>query len=119
MLAHKVHLISKSNRFRYMMRNPIPSSCLTRWILTLSKFDIQVVALTAKKSQVLAELLATFPTVESDIIDSEVRGVLHEIAMVEDEQRWQLMFDGAALGKGGIGIVLMGSSLRYSQVHAS
>src|SRR5690606_11614256 len=37
MLAHKVCLMSKSNHFRYMMNNPIPSSRLTRWILVLSE----------------------------------------------------------------------------------
>ncbi|KAL5556094.1 hypothetical protein UlMin_038330 [Ulmus minor] len=39
----------------------------------------------------------------------KVPGEPREIAMVEEEQKWQLMFDGAAsAGKGGIGIVLIG-----------
>ena len=96
MLAHKIHLVSKSNPFRYMMRNPISSSRLTRWILILSEFDIQVIPPTAKKIQALAELLAAFPTMGSDIIDSEVPGAPHEIDIVNNEQEWQLMFDGFA-----------------------
>ncbi|KAL5574607.1 hypothetical protein UlMin_016306 [Ulmus minor] len=109
MLVHKVCLMSKSNPFQYMMNNPIPSSRLTRWILALSEFDIRVVSPTAKRSQSLAELLATFPTAESDLIKDEVHGEAHEVATIEEEQKWQLMFDGAAAaGKGGIGIVLIG-----------
>ncbi|KAL5542939.1 hypothetical protein UlMin_010649 [Ulmus minor] len=108
MLAHKIHLVSKSNPFRYMMRNPILSSRLTRWILILSEFDIQVIPPTAKKSQALVELLAAFPTMGSDIIDLEVPGAPHEIAIVNSELEWQLMFDGSAtIGKGGIQIVLI------------
>ncbi|KAL5538673.1 hypothetical protein UlMin_045885 [Ulmus minor] len=108
MLAHKIHLVSKSNPFRYMMRNPIPSSRLTRWLLVLSEFDIQVIPPTGKKSQALAELLAAFPTMGNDMIDPEIPGVPHEISTIESEQEWQLMFDGSATtGKGGIGIVLI------------
>ncbi|KAL5547542.1 hypothetical protein UlMin_002773 [Ulmus minor] len=108
MLAHKIHLVSRSNPFRYMMRNPIPSSRLTRWLLVLSEFDIQVIPPTGKKSQALAELLAAFPTMGNDMIDPEIPGVPHEIATIDGEQEWQLMFDGSATtGKGGIGIVLI------------
>ncbi|KAL5556767.1 hypothetical protein UlMin_039003 [Ulmus minor] len=109
MLAHKIHLMSKSNPLRYMMSSPIPSSRLTRWILALSEFDINVISPTTKKSQALAELLATFPVAGSNLINEEVPREPHEVAMIEEEQRWQLMFDGAAAaGKGGIGIVLIG-----------
>ncbi|KAL5538545.1 hypothetical protein UlMin_045352 [Ulmus minor] len=108
MLAHKIHLISKSNPLRYLMKNPVPSSRMTRWILALSEFDIQVVSPTAKKSQALAELLAVFPTTGMDVDQPDLPGELQEIALIE-EPEWQLMFDGAAsAGGGGIGIVLIG-----------
>ncbi|KAL5568204.1 hypothetical protein UlMin_024779 [Ulmus minor] len=101
--------MSKSNPFRYMMNNPIPSSRLTRWILALSEFDIRVVSPTAKRSQALAELLATFPTAGGDLFNDEVPRETHEVAIIEEEQKWQLMFDGAAAAeKGGIGIILIG-----------
>ncbi|KAL5566386.1 hypothetical protein UlMin_029550 [Ulmus minor] len=109
MLAHKVCLMSKSNPFRYMMNNHVPSSRLTRWILALSEFDIRVVSPTAKKSQALAELLAIFPIAGGDLVNDEVPGEAHEVAVIEEEQKWQLMFNGAAAaGKGGIWIVLIG-----------
>ncbi|KAL5562140.1 hypothetical protein UlMin_031887 [Ulmus minor] len=108
MLAHQIYLISKSNPLRYLMKNPIPSSQMTRWILSLSEFDIQVVSPTAKKSQALAELLATFPIVGMNINQLELLGELQEAALIE-ETKWELMFDGAAYAKGdGIGIVLIG-----------
>ncbi|KAL5545837.1 hypothetical protein UlMin_005524 [Ulmus minor] len=110
MLAHKIYLMSKRNPLRYMMSSPIPSSRLTRWILALSEFDINVISPTTKKSQALAELLATFPVAGSNLVNEEVLGEPHEVAVVEKEQRWQLMFDGAVVaGKGGIEIVLIGS----------
>ncbi|KAL5558258.1 hypothetical protein UlMin_034469 [Ulmus minor] len=109
MLAHKIYLLSKSNPLRYMMSSPIPSSRLTRWILALSEFDINVIPPTAKTSQALAKLLAIFPVAGSNLVHEEVPGEPHEVALVEEEQKWQLMFDGAAAaGKGGIGIVLIG-----------
>ncbi|KAL5548759.1 hypothetical protein UlMin_003990 [Ulmus minor] len=108
MLAHQIHLISKSNPLRYLMKNPIPSSRMTRWILALSEFDIQVISPTAKKSQALAELLAAFPTTGMNIRPSELPGELQEVTSIE-EPEWELMFDGAASAKGGgIGIVLTG-----------
>ncbi|KAL5541718.1 hypothetical protein UlMin_009428 [Ulmus minor] len=101
--------MSKSNYLRYMMSSPIMSSRLTRWILVLSEFDINVVSPTAKKSQALAKLLTTFPIPRSNLVNDEVPGEPHEVAMVEEEQKCQLMFDGAAFAsKGGIGIVLIG-----------
>ncbi|KAL5574120.1 hypothetical protein UlMin_023717 [Ulmus minor] len=108
MLAHQIHLISKSNPLKYLMKNPIPSSRMTRWILALSEFDIQVVSPTAKKSQALPELLAAFPTTGMNVKQSELPGELQEVASIE-EPEWELMFDGAASAKGGgIGVVLTG-----------
>ncbi|KAL5549334.1 hypothetical protein UlMin_004565 [Ulmus minor] len=108
MLAHKTHLVSKSNPLRYMMRNPIPSSRLTRWILALSEFDIQIIPPTTKKSQALAELLADFPTEGSDMLNPEIPGEPHEVMIAETELEWQLFFDGSAsAGKGGLGVMLI------------
>ncbi|KAL5567101.1 hypothetical protein UlMin_030265 [Ulmus minor] len=81
---------------------------MTRWILALSEFDIQVISPTAKKSQALAELLAAFPTTRMSVKQSELPGELQEVTSIE-EPEWELMFDGAASAKGGgIGIVLTG-----------
>ncbi|KAL5571402.1 hypothetical protein UlMin_020999 [Ulmus minor] len=107
-MAHQVNLISKSNPLRYLIKNPIPSSRITRWILVLSEFDIQVIPPTSKKSQAFAEFLAAFPTVVIDVDQPELLGELKEVSLVE-EPEWQLMFDGAATTSGGgIGVVLMG-----------
>ena len=68
-----------------------------------------MVSPTAKRSQALVELLATFPTAGDDLVNPEVPGEAHEVAIIEEEPKWQLMFDrAAAAGKGGIGIVLIG-----------
>ncbi|KAL5571527.1 hypothetical protein UlMin_021124 [Ulmus minor] len=59
--------------------------------------------------QALAELLATFPITGGDLVNNEVLEETHKVAIIEEEKKWQLMFDGAAsAGKGGIGIVLIG-----------
>ena len=58
------------------MKNPIPSSQITRWVLALIEFDIQVIPPTAKKIQALAELLAAFPTIGMNIDQLELPGEL-------------------------------------------
>ena len=113
MLAHKVHLISPSNPLKYLMKNPIPSSRLTRLILALSEFDIQVRSPIGKKSQALAELLATFPIVGEDVTNEEFPGDSQEVIMVEEDEEWKLLFDGdVPPGGGGIGIVLIRPQLQ-------
>ena len=77
------------------MRNPIPSSRLTRWILRLREFDIQVILPTAKKSQALAEILATFPTTGEDAANKKLLGESQDMAFVEEEQEWKSLFDEA------------------------
>ncbi|KAL5547360.1 hypothetical protein UlMin_007047 [Ulmus minor] len=108
MLAHRTHLVSKSNPLRYMMRNPIPSSRLTRWILALSEFDIQIVPPTTKKSQALAELLAAFPIERGNVLNPEIPGEPHEVMIAETKLEWQQFFDGSASARrGGLGVVLI------------
>ncbi|KAL5568504.1 hypothetical protein UlMin_025079 [Ulmus minor] len=53
--------------------------------------------------------LAELTSPMTKLLKKDVPGETHEVAIIEEEQKWQLMFDGAAVArKGGIGIVLIG-----------
>ncbi|KAL5554323.1 hypothetical protein UlMin_041724 [Ulmus minor] len=106
MLAHKTILVTKADPLKYMMKNPIPSGRITKWMLVLGEFDITVVAPRAKKSQALADLLAVFPSHGEEIIEQPIPGGLAKISIIEAKE-WELTFDGASTSKGGgVGIVL-------------
>ncbi|XP_028054430.1 uncharacterized protein LOC114258639 [Camellia sinensis] len=68
------------------------------------------VAPKAIKSQVLADLLAQFPSGDYEPVNEELRREVHA-AMASEESFWTLSFDGVATGgKGGTGIVLTSKS---------
>ncbi|XP_028102710.1 uncharacterized protein LOC114301947 [Camellia sinensis] len=64
----------------------------------------------AIKSQVVADLLAQFPSGDYEPVNEELRGEVHT-TMASKESFWTLSFDGAAArGKGGTRIVLISKS---------
>ncbi|KAK9943690.1 hypothetical protein M0R45_009291 [Rubus argutus] len=107
-LAHKLHLMVKTDLVRYLLTKPVLSGCLARWLLQLSEFDITCVTPRAIKGQALIDMLALFPEEETSILSREVPGELPEHStMVAYENLWTLHFDGSSTTTGGgAGVVL-------------
>ncbi|CAL9019486.1 unnamed protein product [Prunus brigantina] len=108
-LAHKLHLIVKSDPVRYLLTRPVLSGRLARWLLQLSEFDITCTTPKAIKGQAVIDMLALFPEIEESTISTEVLGELPEMAAVITEaEQWTLYFDGSSTLKGGgAGVVLV------------
>ncbi|XP_008231232.1 PREDICTED: uncharacterized protein LOC103330426 [Prunus mume] len=87
-LAHKLHLIVKSD-----------------------PFDITCTTPKAIKGQAMIDMLALFPEVEESTISKEVLGELPEIVdVVTEAEPWTLYFNGSSTSKGGgAGVVLVNS----------
>ncbi|CAL9030023.1 unnamed protein product [Prunus brigantina] len=101
-LAHKLHLIVKSDPVRYLLTRPVLSGRLARWLLQLSEFDITRTTPKAIKEQAVIDMLALFPEVEESTISKEVLGELPEmVAVVTEAKPWTLYFDGSSTLKGG------------------
>lgn len=61
MLAHTVHLIAKIDPLKYLLSKAVLIGRLAKWMMILSKFDIQYVKRKAIKGQAIADQLADFP----------------------------------------------------------
>ena len=64
MLGHTVHLISKIDPLKYMLSKSALTSCLAKWVMLLSKFNIPYVDRKAIKGQAIADHLADAPLVD-------------------------------------------------------
>ncbi|XP_008232131.1 PREDICTED: uncharacterized protein LOC103331291 [Prunus mume] len=101
-IAHKLHLIVKSDRVRYLLTRPVLSGSLARWSLQLFEFDITCTTPKAIKGQAVIDMLAVFPEVEESMLSKEVPEELSEIvAIVTKEGPWTVYFDGSSTSKGG------------------
>ena len=61
MLAHTIHLIEKIDPPKYLIGKVSLTSILAKWMMILSKFDIEYVEHKAIKGQAIADQLANFP----------------------------------------------------------
>ncbi|XP_062028626.1 uncharacterized protein LOC133744548 [Rosa rugosa] len=113
-LAHKLHLMVKTDPVRYLLTKPILSGRLARWLLQLAEFDIECVTPRAIKGQAVVNMLALFHGSEEISLIRDIPRVLPEmVGMLTDEetgghQSWTLFFDGSATSNGGgAGVVLI------------
>ncbi|KAL0287155.1 UNVERIFIED_CONTAM: hypothetical protein Scaly_2774700 [Sesamum calycinum] len=56
--SHSIHLVSKANPLKYVMKKPVLSDRLGRWYLQLQQFEITYTLQKAVKGQVLIDFLA-------------------------------------------------------------
>ena len=68
---YSVQLVSHLDPLRYLFDRPILTSRLMRWLVLLTKFDIQYVTQKSKKGSVLAYHLASLPITDSRVIDDD------------------------------------------------
>ncbi|KAF7815377.1 reverse transcriptase [Senna tora] len=94
-LAHSVHLMTKLDPIRFLIKRPILFGRLTRWALILAEFEITPILPKAIRSQALADLLALLPSENHEPIDDGLPGEFPEVAMCEEVRPWVLYFDGS------------------------
>ncbi|KAF7822058.1 reverse transcriptase [Senna tora] len=106
-LAHLIHLMTKSDPIRFLIKRPILSGRLKRWALILAEFEINPMLPKAIRSQTLTDLLALLPSENHEPIDDGLPGEFLEVAMCEEVRPWVLYFDGSLFQlERGAGVVL-------------
>ena len=106
MTEYSVKLVSHLDPLRYLFDKLVLKSKLMRWLVLLTKFDIQYVTQKSIKGSVLAYHLASLLVTDSRVIDDDFSD--EDIARVTSLSSWRMYFDGAANHSGyGIGVLLI------------
>ena len=71
MTEYLVHLISCLDPLRYLFDRPTLAGRLIRWLVLLTKFDIQYISWKSIKGSIIADHLASLPTIESRLVDDD------------------------------------------------
>ena len=116
MTDHSVHLISRLDPLRYLFDKPTLASKLMRWLVLLTRFDIQYEFQKSIKGSVVPDHLASLPTIESRPVDDDFSD--EEFVAMTRLSGWCMYFNGATNHLGyGIGVLLVSSQgdhiLRY------
>ncbi|WJZ87657.1 hypothetical protein VitviT2T_007024 [Vitis vinifera] len=106
MTEYSVHLISRLDPLRYLFDKPALAGRLMRWLVLLTEFDIHYVSQKSIKGSIVADHLASLPTIESRPIDDDFPD--EEFVAMTRLSEWRMYFDGAANHSGyGIGVLLV------------
>ena len=106
MTKYSVQLVSRLDPLRYLFDIPVLKSRFMRWLVLLTKFDIQYVTQNSIRGSVLADHLASIPITDSRVIDDDFLD--KETVGVTSLSVWRMYFDGAANRSGyGIGVLLI------------
>ena len=87
-----MQVVSRLDPLRYLFDIPVLTSKLMRWLVILTKFDIQYVTQKSIKGSVLAYHLASFLVTDSRVIDDEFSD--EEIVGVSSLSGWRMYFNG-------------------------
>ena len=108
MTKYLVHLISQLDPLRYLFDRPSLIGRLMRWLVLLTEFVIQYISQKSIKGSVVADHLASLPTIESRLVDDHFSD--EEFVTMTRLSGWRMYFDGAANHSGyGIGVWLVSS----------
>ncbi|XP_043720907.1 uncharacterized protein LOC122668398 [Telopea speciosissima] len=84
---------------KYLFEKPALTRRMARWLLLLSEFDITYVNQKSMKGRAISDYLAAYPA-GSDLRPTDDSFPDEDLCHVEENQEWQLYFDGAANKKG-------------------
>ena len=108
MTKYLVHLISQLDPLRYLFDRPSLIGRLMRWLVLLTEFVIQYISQKSIKGSVVADHIASLPTIESRPVDDDFSD--EEFVTMTRLSGWRMYFDGAANHSGyGIGVWLVSS----------
>ena len=106
MTKYSILLVSRLDPLRYLFNRPVMTGRLMRWLVLLTKFDIQYVTQKSVKGSIVADHLASFPVFGDRPIDYDFPD--EQFVSMTSITGWQLYFDGAANQLGfAIGILLI------------
>ena len=106
MTEYSILLVSQLDPLRYTLDRPVLTSRLMRWLVLLTKFDIQYVTQKSVKGSIVADHLSSLPVFDDRPIDDDFPN--EHIVSVTSIIGWRLYFNGAANQSGfGIGILLI------------
>ena len=106
MIEYSILLVSRLDPLRYLFNRPVLSGRLMRWLVLLTKFDIQYVTQKSVKGSIVADHLASFMVSDDRPIDDDFPD--EQLVSMTNIIGWQLYFDGAAnQSRFSIGILLI------------
>ena len=85
---YSIHLVSRLDPLRYLCYSPVLTSRLMRWLVLLTKFDIQYVKHKSMKDSIIAYHLASLPVIDDRLIDDDFP--YEQIVSVGSITRWHL-----------------------------
>ena len=94
MIEYSILLVSWLDPLRYLFDRPILTGRLMRWLVLLTKFDIQYVTRKSAKGSIVADHLASLLVFDDKPIDNDFPD--EQIFSVTSIAGWRLYFDGAA-----------------------
>ncbi|XP_034707023.1 uncharacterized protein LOC117930478 [Vitis riparia] len=103
---YPIHLVSRLDPLKYLFNMPILTGRLMRWLVLLTKFDIQYVTQKSVKGSIVADHLTSLLVSDDRSIDDNFPG--EHFVLVASIVGWRLYFDGTTNQSGfGIGILLI------------
>ena len=103
---YSVHLISRLDLLRYLFDRPTLAGRLMRWLVLLTKFDIQYISWKSIKGSIIVDHLASLPTIESRLVDDDFLD--DEFTIMTRLLGWRIYFDGETNhSRYGIGVLLV------------
>ena len=106
MIEYSVHLISRLDPLRYLFDRLALASRLMRWLVLLTKFDIQYVSQKSIKGSIVPNHLASLPTIERRAVDDDFPN--EEFVAMTRLSGWRMYFNEVANHSGyGIGVLLV------------
>jgi len=73
---------------------------MAKWVILLSRYEMQFFPQKATKGQVIADFLAEHPALRTVKLYENLSDVIVEVCITQtsfEEQVWQLFFDGASI----------------------
>ena len=105
-IEYPIRLVSRLDPLRYLFNRPVLTGRLMRWLVLLTKFDIQYVMQKSMKGSIVANHLASLLVSDDRSIDDDFP--YEQFVSIASIAGWRLYFDGTTNQLGFvIGILLI------------
>ena len=94
MTEYSACLISRLDLLRYLFDRPALTGRLMRWLVLLTKFDIQYISQKSIKGNIVTDHLASLPISEGKLVDDDFLD--EEFITMTSLSGWRMYFDSTA-----------------------